>query len=106
MLAESPDATDPLDYAAGVHVGDVDLIQFKVVAADEQRVAGRVCPGEARVGGEGAPCPADQAEAAELLGLDTEEHLAQHVRGQDAVVGSKGISASYERRRHRSPAGR
>ena len=47
--AEVVPEVDPLDDVARVQVDDVDRVMSTMVEADEQRVAGRVCPGEARV---------------------------------------------------------
>jgi hypothetical protein len=44
------------------------------------RVASRVGGGEVRVGEDGAPRPADGAEAAEVLGRDPQQDLVQRVR--------------------------
>jgi len=99
--AEVVPKVDPLDDVARVQVDDVDHRVMSTVEADEQRVAGRVCPGEARVSVEGAPRSADEAEAAQRLGREAEKDLVQHVRRQHAAVG-KGlfVGVPYERRRH------
>lgn len=95
--------TYPLDHAAG-QVHDADLAAAIVEAGDE-RAAGRVGRGEVRLGGERPPGTADQAEAAERVGRDAEQDLAQEIRGQHAVVvvGDRERSASLVscgRRRH------
>ncbi|TVU40084.1 hypothetical protein EJB05_13532, partial [Eragrostis curvula] len=77
-----------------VQVGDRD----RGIAAGDHghgeegaRVAGRVVGDEGRVGEEGAPRPADGAEAAERLGRgDAQQDLAEDVRGEEAAVGGSG----------------
>jgi hypothetical protein len=56
------------------------------VAGDDERpgVAGSVGGDELRIGEEGAPRPADGAEAAEVLGRDGEQDLVPGVDGEDA----------------------
>lgn len=81
-----------------MHVDDVDLMAETAEAGDE-RVAGRVGSDEAGVGGEGAPRPADEADAAERLGWDAEQDLVEHVRRQlDVVSDDRCCSAGASQR--------
>lgn len=79
-----------------------------VGGGDDERlgVAGRVGGNEVRIGEEGAPRPADGAEAAEVLGRDAQQDLAQHVggQGQDAAVRVRPGAPVWGRHRRISQA--
>jgi hypothetical protein len=60
------------------------------VEAGDEQVGGGMGVGEAWVGGERPPRPADEAEAAERVGREAEQDLAQHVRGKQAFVCGDG----------------
>jgi hypothetical protein len=84
------DGRDPPDDVAGEQVHDADLaiiVERDHMDAGEDGVAGRVGPGEARVGGERLPGPADGTEAAEVVGREAEQDIVQHVFGKHAVGG-------------------
>jgi len=71
------------------------------------RVAGLVHRGEVRVVGEGAPGPADGAEATEIFGREAQQDFEQSIGGQcrrRAGVGQRGGVAQLRAGRHRSGA--
>jgi hypothetical protein len=86
---------DPLDDGAGVqvHHSHLTATSGRTVALEEDDVpvaCRQVGPGEERVGRERAPRPADQAQAAELVGRQPEQDVAQH-----AVVHVERSKAVY-----------
>ena len=72
-----------LHHIAGqIHDTDVRLVVPEI--GQEERVVRRVRADEEQAGGELAPGAADCAEAAELLGGQPQQDIAQQVRGQHA----------------------
>jgi len=99
----------PENLPRQAHDGDATDVAVPERDGEEGlRVAGLVLRGEARVGGEGAPGPADGAEATEVLGRQAQQYLEQRVGRQHrrARVGYRDGVAQLGAGRHRSGVAR
>ena len=83
----------PENLPRQAHDGDApDVAVPKGEGEEGLRVAGLVLRCEVRVGGEGAPGPADGAEATDVLRREAKQDFEQRVKGQRrrAGVGCRG----------------